>query len=53
MTIKTYTAKTPIKHNGEDIAVGDTVDLDDKTEAPQLIAVDAIDETPVKKATAK
>lgn len=53
MDTKTYTAKTPIKHDEKDYAVGDLIELDDKTEAPQLILVYAIEETPAKKAAAK
>ena len=53
MAKKTYTAKTPINHNGEDYAVGDPLELDDKTEAPQLLAVQAIEPAPEKKAAAK
>lgn len=43
MTKKTYTAKTPIQHNGKDVAEGDPIQLDDKTEAPPLLAVDAVE----------
>lgn len=53
MTKKAYTAKTPINHDGEDYAVGDSLELDDKTEAPQLIGVDAIEPAPAKKAAEK
>ena len=53
MAKKTYTAKTAINHDQVDYAEGDSIELDDKTEAPALIAVGAIDETPVKKAAAK
>lgn len=53
MTKKTYTAKTPINHNGEDYAVGDPLELDDKTEAPQLLAVEAIEPAPAKKTAEK
>ena len=53
MTLKTYTAKTAINHNKVDYAEGDPIELDDKIDAPALIAVGAIDENPVKKAAAK
>lgn len=52
MAKKTYVAKTAINHNQEDFAVGDPIELDDKTEAPALLAVEAIEEAP-KKAAAK
>lgn len=43
MAKKSYITKTPIRRNDEDIEVGTTIDLDDKTEAPQLLDVDAIE----------
>ncbi len=48
MATKSYIAKTPITYNGEDYAEGEQIDLDDKVDAPQLLAVDAIE--PVKAA---
>lgn len=51
MAKKTYTAKTQIQHNGEDFAEGDSIELDDKTEAPQLLAVGAIELAPAAKKT--
>lgn len=53
MAKKTYLAKTPIEHDGEDFAIGDPIELDDKTQAPQLLAVEAIELAPEKKAAAK
>ncbi len=54
MAKKQYTAKTPIQYNGDDYAVGDPIELDDKIEAPQLLLVDAIEPAPeTKKAAAK
>lgn len=53
MTKKAYTAKTPINHDGKDYAIGNPIELDDKTEAPQLIGVDAIEPVPAKKAAEK
>lgn len=53
MAKKTYVAKTVIKHNDVDYVDGDPIELDDKTEAPQLLAVNAIEEAPAKKAAAK
>lgn len=43
MAQKTYTALTPITHDGELYAAGDPIELDDKTQAPQLLAVGAIE----------
>lgn len=51
MAKKNYTAKTPIQHNGTDFAEGDQIELDDKTEAPQLLAVSAIELAPPAKKT--
>lgn len=54
MAKKTYTVKTPIDYSGELFAEGDPIELDDKTAAPQLLAVGAIEETTAaKKAAAK
>lgn len=50
MAKKSYVAKTPIQYNGNDYAEGDPIELDDKTEAPQLLAVNAIEEAPKKTA---
>lgn len=52
MAKKSYTVKTPVNHSNEDFAVGDLIELDDKTDAPPLLAVDAIEEAP-KKGAAK
>lgn len=43
MTKKSYIAKKAILHDGEPYAEGESIDLDEKTEAPQLIAVGAIE----------
>lgn len=48
MAQKTYTALTTITHDGERYGVGDPIELDDKTQAPQLLAVGAI-EAPAQK----
>lgn len=53
MTKKTYIAKTPIKHDGEDIEVGDMLELDDKKQAPALLEVGAIELAEEKKPAAK
>lgn len=53
MAKKTYTAKTPIQHDNKDYAEGDPIELDDKTEAPQLLAVGAIEPPAAKKAAEK
>lgn len=53
MAKKTYTAKTVIHHNQVEYAEGDEIELDDKTEAPELLAVGAIELAPAKKAAAK
>lgn len=54
MAKKTYVAKTPINYSGEPFAEGDPIELDDKTEAPALLAVGAIAPAePVKTAAAK
>lgn len=51
MVTKNYTVKTPITHNDKNYAVGASIELDDKTEAPQLLGVDAIEPaTAAKKA---
>lgn len=42
MAKKSYIAKTPIDYNGVLYAEGDPIELDDKTEAPALLAVQAI-----------
>lgn len=51
MATKPYLAKTPIEYNGKPFAEGETLELDDKTEAPQLIAVGAVE--PVEAAKGK
>lgn len=43
MAKKTYIANTPIQHDGEDYAEGDKIELDDKSEAPALLAVAAVE----------
>lgn len=48
MAKKTYTALTTINHDGELYAVGDPIELDDKKQAPQLLAVGAIEATAQK-----
>ncbi len=54
MAKKSYIAKKAILHNGEPYAEGESIELDEKTEAPQLMAVDAIEPAPeAKKAAAK
>lgn len=54
MAKKDYITKTPIRRNDENIDVGATLNLDDKTEAPQLLDVDAIElAKPTKKAAAE
>ena len=54
MAKKSYIAKKAIQHNGDLYAEGESIDLDEKTEAPQLIAVGAIELAPEsKKAAAK
>lgn len=53
MPKKTYVAKTPINHDQKDYAVGDSIELDDKTEAPALLDVAAIELDTTKKAAAK
>ncbi len=54
MATKPYIAKKQIQHDGELYAEGDPIELDDKTEAPPLIAVEAVElVAEVKKATAK
>lgn len=53
MAKKKYVAKTPITYNNEDYAVGDPIELDDKTEAPQLLQVEAIAPASEKTAVAK
>ena len=42
MAKKSYTAKKDILHDGERYAEGDRIELDEKTEAPPLMAVGAI-----------
>lgn len=51
MARKTYTTKTPVQHDGKNFVEGDPIELDDKTEAPQLLAVDAIELAPAAKKT--
>ncbi|MDP2805506.1 MAG: hypothetical protein Q8O24_06140 [Gallionellaceae bacterium] len=41
MAKKTYAVQSPIKHDGKDYTVGDSIDLDDK-EAKDLLAVNAL-----------
>ena len=54
MAKKPYIAKKTILHDGEPFAEGDSIELDEKTEAPQLLAVDAIEPAPkAKKAPAE
>ena len=53
MAKKSYIAKKVIQHNGELYAEGDPIDLDDKTEAPQLLAVEAVEPVKTKKSTAE
>ncbi|HRF12578.1 MAG TPA: hypothetical protein PLR37_10660 [Candidatus Accumulibacter phosphatis] len=48
MAKKTYTALTTINHDGEPYAAGDPIELDDKTQAPQLLSIGAI-EAPAQK----
>jgi hypothetical protein len=48
MAKKTYIAKTAIEHNKEAYTEGEELSLDDKTEAPALLAVKAIEEAPEK-----
>lgn len=43
MAKKTYSVKSPIKYDGEDYEVGDSIDLDEK-EAKDLLAVKALGE---------
>lgn len=43
MAKKTYQALTTINHDGELYAAGDPIELDDKKQAPQLLAVGAIE----------
>ena len=50
---KSYIAKKAIQHDGELYAEGDPIELDDKTEAPALLAVEAIEPVETKKAAAK
>lgn len=52
MAKKSYTVKTPVNHNNEDFAAGDSIELDDKTEAPALLAVAAIEPAGKKSAVA-
>ncbi len=53
MAKKQYIAKTPIQHNGDDFAEGDPIELDDKTEAPALLAVNAVEPDSTKKTATK
>lgn len=54
MTKKTYVALTTIQHNGEAIEIGETLELDDKKEAPALLDVQAVELAPAEeKKTAK
>lgn len=46
MDQKTYTALTTIDHDGRRYLAGDPIDLDEQTEAPQLLAVNAIEPAP-------
>lgn len=48
MAKKTYTALTAIHHDGEEYAAGDPVDMDDKRDAPALLAVGAIEPAAAK-----
>lgn len=43
MTKKTYIALVRIKHDGEDFEIGETLELDDKKDAPALLDVQAIE----------
>lgn len=53
MAKKTYLAKTAITHNDTNYVEGDTIELDDKTEAPQLLAVNAVELSTKKSAAEK
>ncbi len=53
MAKKTYQAMTTINHDGELYAVGDPIELDDRTQAPQLLAVGAITDPAPKAARTK
>ena len=53
MAMKAYVAKTAIRLDGKSFAEGDPIELDEKTEAPQLIAVDAVELAEPGKAAAK
>lgn len=53
MTTKTYTAKTPIDFNNKHFEPNDPIELDDKKDAPALLAVNAIEEAAPKKVAAK
>jgi hypothetical protein len=53
MAKKQYIAKTHITHNNEPFEAGDPIELDDKTEAPELLKVKAIEPAPAKKAETK
>lgn len=51
MAKKTYTALTTITHDGETFVVGEAIELDDKKQAPQLLAVGAVEPAPKARAT--
>ncbi len=54
MAKKSYIAKKTIQHDGEIFDVDAPIELDEKTEAPQLLAVGAVELAPeTKKAAAK
>lgn len=53
MATKKYIAKTPIDFNGEHFEPNDPIELDDKKDAPALLAVSAIEEAAPKKAAEK
>lgn len=50
---KTYTCLTTIDHDQQRFAVGDPIELDDKKQAPPLLAVGAIEPPPAAKAEKK
>lgn len=43
MAKKLYTALTAITHDGERYETGETIELDDRKDAPQLVLVGAIE----------
>ncbi len=53
MVKKVYVAKTPIEHDGKPCAEGDPIELDDKIDAPALLAVNAIESAPAAKKSAE